>query len=169
MSGTEQQSHNINSLDRDLQKRMLEALIASYPDNVVLTPESLGISEKKRNFNLSYLVEHGLVKQVRDPSTLPIYKYYATHKGIDFLQQDGGLSAILGVVTIKLHDDTIKSLIEARIMQSDLPQPDKRRYLDALRELPAETTKHLVLKLVDMGLDHKDAAISAIGKLIGLG
>lgn len=122
---------------------------------------------------LYYLDEHGLAnvnfsKAIGQPIPRPI-SARLTAKGVDFLQDDGGLSAILGIVTIKLHDDTIKDLIEAKIMQSDLPQPDKKRYIDSLRELPAETTKHLVMKLVDMGLDHKDAAISVIGKLLGLG
>lgn len=85
---------------------------------------------------------------------------------MDFLADDGGLSAILGVVTIKLHDDTIKALIEGRILQSDLPEPEKKRFLAQLRELPAETTKHLVLKLVDLGLDKAPTAIETIGTFL---
>ena len=85
---------------------------------------------------------------------------------MDFLADDGGLSAILGVVTIKLHDDTIKSLIESKILESDLPEPEKKRFLDHLRELPGEATKHLVLKLVDLGLEKAPTAIEVIGKVL---
>lgn len=94
-----------------------------------------------------------------------------TAKGMDFLADDGGLSAVLGVVTIKLHDDTIKALIEARILASSLPEPEKKRLIDRLRELRAETTKHLVLKLVDLGLDKSQEAIELIGNILeqGLG
>lgn len=83
------------------------------------------------------------------------------------------MGAILGVVTIRLHDDTIKELIQAKILRSDLPETEKKRYLDQLRELPAETTKHLVLKLVDLGLEKGPEAIATIGtylaRIPGLG
>ncbi|WP_152969423.1 hypothetical protein [Paracidovorax avenae] len=80
-----------------------------------------------------------------------------------------GLSAILGVVTIRLHDDTIKALIEARILASNLPEPEKKRLIDRLGELRTETTKHLVLKLVDLGLDKSQEAIELIGKALEQG
>lgn len=119
---------------------------------------------------IRYLEGHGLLK-VEGPRHLEQKSWEVratiTSKGIDFLEDDGGLSAILGVVTIKLHDDTIKSLIEAKILASDMPQPDKKRWLDQLRSLPADATKHLVLKLVDLGLDSSPSALHAIGKLLG--
>ena len=127
--------------------------------------------------NLLYLEEHGLItlgftrsgSLGGDDSFVEVRATRITAKGQDFLLDDGGLSAILGVVTIKLHDDTLKSLVEAKILQSDLPQPDKKRWTDQLRELPAETTKHLVLKLVDLGLANAPAALGAIGSALGLG
>lgn len=146
------------------QREILEKLMAAYPSTV----DVQGWDIPNLPSELSYLHGHGLAEvkfsgALRDVVPKPEFAKL-TVRGVDFLQQDGGLSAILGAVTIKLHDETIKDLIAARIMQSELPQPDKRRYLDALRELPAETTKHLVMRLVDMGLDHKDAAISVIEK-----
>jgi hypothetical protein len=82
---------------------------------------------------------------------------------LDFLEDDGGLSAVLGVQTIKIHDDTIKDLIEAKILVSDMPQEDKKRFIAKLKELPAETTKHLVLKLVDLGIEKAPGAIGVLG------
>ena len=38
-----------------------------------------------------------------------------TAKGIDFLEDDGGLSAILGVVTVKLHADTLREMLAKKI------------------------------------------------------
>jgi len=157
-------------LDRDLQNKLLTAMAAKYPEHSGLDWTSFGVSKPVRDANLSYLIEHGLAKKVRDEENISIngtlYIYSATAKGMDFLADDGGLSAILGVVTIKLHDETIKDLIESKILQSDLPEPDKKRFLDRLRELPAETTKHLVLKLVDLGLDKTPSAIETIGKFL---
>lgn len=153
--------------NRSVQLALLQKLKDCYPGNVPVDSWDY----PNLSAELSYLHEHGLAeavfrRSIGRPTPVPI-QAKLTAKGVDFLQQDGGLSAILGVVTIKLHDDTIKDLIEAKIMGSSLPPTDKKKYSDALRELPAETTKHLVMKLVDMGLDHKDAAISAIGKLLG--
>jgi hypothetical protein len=120
--------------------------------------------------NLVYLEAHGLVRLVKAQLNSGAYSVglaTATEKGMDFLEEDGGLSAILGVVTVKLHDDTIKDLLALKIQESDLPPAEKQRWIDQLRELPAETTKHVVLKLVDLGLEKAPDALNAIGKLLG--
>lgn len=87
---------------------------------------------------------------------------WITAKGMGFLTDDGGLSPILDVVTVKLHEDTLKELIGQRIAESDLPAPEKSRLLDQLKSLPGETIKHLTLKLVDVGLSNRPAALQAI-------
>lgn len=159
-------------LDRILQREVLAKLCDTYPDDFdgpELFRAFTHIEPGTFYANLIYLNQHGLID-------LSAGQYYdgeryvisasATNQGMDFMADDGGLSAILGVVTIKLHDDTIKLLIESKILQSNLPEPDKKRFLDQLRELPAETTKHLVLKLVDLGLEKGPEAIATIGRLL---
>lgn len=167
-------------LDRNLQLHILTRLAALAPygsddvDKDVAPPD---IDEDILLTNLVYLEEHGLIDlgYKRSASLGGPTRYVEvggtkiTAKGQDFLLGDGGLSAILGVVTIKIHDDTLKTLIEAKILHSDLAPPDKKRWIDQLRELPAETTKHLVLKLVDLGLANGPAALGAIGTALGLG
>ena len=59
----------------------------------------------------------------------------------------------MAVQVIKLHDDTIRELVALKINQSDLAPADKRKLLDGLGELPAESIKHLTMKLIDLGLD----------------
>jgi hypothetical protein len=81
---------------------------------------------------------------------------------MDFLADDGGLSSILGVVTVKLHEDTLKQLIGQRITESDLPAPEKSKLLEQLKTLPGEAIKHLTLKLVDAGLANWPIAVQAI-------
>jgi len=169
-------------LDRELQRAILLRLRDVFPAlDVELFNALAGNDTDRENAvgaNLFYLMQHGLVEN--NPRHFSVsrngdYGFSGVRisaQGLDFLEEDGGLSSILGVVTIKLHDDTIKSLIESRIRESDLPQPEKQRYIDQLRELPAETTKHLVLKLVDLGLEKGPAAIAVIGtwlKSAGLG
>lgn len=65
---------------------------------------------------------------------------------------------------MRLHDDTIKDLIAAKVIASDLEPDDKKKYLDQLKELPADATKHLVMKLVDLGVEKIPTA--ALGSII---
>jgi len=178
-TGTHGTNRRISAMkiDREQQRHTLRVLADTYPDIVrgadlrKLMSVSFDEADTK-NFraNLSYLAEHQLIALHRPPYLEDVFVDASiTAKGLDFLADDGDLSAILGVVTIKLHDDTLKSLIEAKILGSDLPQPDKKRWIDQLRSLPAETTKHLALKLVDLGLANAPTALAVIGSAIGLG
>jgi hypothetical protein len=157
-------------LSRSIQLDLLRSLANHYPSRHQGIWHEFGdVSEELIDANLHYLEEHGLLERgeftVGHSARISLAPKI-TAVGMDFLADDGGLSAILGVVTIKLHDNTIKSLIEGKILESDLPPPEKQRYLDQLRDLPAETTKHLVLKLVDLGLEKGPAAIAAIGTFL---
>lgn len=159
------------SLNRNLQRQLLMVAAQKYPAPL-LEGEGVNLEDVATTKNLVYLEEHGLLRLVKsqyNDGTVSVGAVYATARGLDFIEEDGGLSAILGVVTVKLHDDTIKHLLEKQIWSSDMAEPEKKRWIDAVRELPAETTKHLVLKLVDMGLEQGPAAITAIGKLLGMG
>lgn len=164
-------------IDRALQYKVLENLASIYPEvseGAILRRDfSVSFDQTETqsfSANLAYLAEHGLIKLHAPKFLEDIFPDASiTAKGLDFLADDGGLSAILGVVTIKIHDDTLKNLVEAKILASDLSQPDKKRWLDQLRALPAETTKHLALKLVDLGLANAPAALAAIGSTLGLG
>jgi hypothetical protein len=156
-------------LDRALQKEILEDLAKHYsglPVHVV-PKDSEPDEEQKINANMLYLEAHGLIE-----SGMTHYMdggwghggASITHRGLDFLADDGGLSAILGVVTVKLHDDTIRDLIETRIQASDLPPAEKTGLLHQLRELRGESIKHLTMKLLDAGLENWPAALPLLQK-----
>ncbi len=150
-------------LDREYQKTILGKLLESYP-----TYESFfewfkaqpDTDKEKYAANMLYLEGHGLVisrVQIGIDRRISIaIPPELTSKGIDFISDDGGLSAILGTVTVKLHDETIRNLIETKIMLSNLPHSDKRKFVDALKQLPAESIKHLTMKILDLGLSNWD-------------
>lgn len=157
-------------LARDLQRLLLERLHGAYPEKIRFQ-ELLDISDERNlKVNLMYLDEHGLVEAtlvtggLNHQTMIRFAKITAT--GIDFLTDDGGLSAILGVVTVKLHEDTVKELIALKIDQSNLPESEKKKFRQALRELPGEATKHLVLKLVDAGLENWPKVIPMLQALV---
>ncbi|MCM1513256.1 MAG: hypothetical protein NC112_09155 [Oxalobacter formigenes] len=159
-------------LDREYQKEILRRLADSYPtyrDCMEWLGQTIREDEEKYAANMLYLEGHGLVESLveiiqGEPSyALPPE---ITPKGIDFIANDGGLSAILGVVTIKLHEDTIRDMIATRIISSSMPQSDKQRFVDALKQLPGESIKHLTMRLLDLGLDNWQAALPAIQKYL---
>ncbi|WP_226426563.1 hypothetical protein [Xanthomonas sp. MWU16-30325] len=156
-------------LNRDFQKQLLNALAQTYPlDALVMSLP--GYSDGNRlAVNAKYLSEYGLVEaKLHAFDGVPNLSYVRiTARGMDFLADDGGLGAILGVVTIKLHEETLRHLLESKVRDSDLPPTQKTRLLDQLRKLPAETTKHLAMKLVDAGLKHAPDALQLLQNAVG--
>ncbi len=49
-----------------------------------------------------------------------------------FLEDDGGLGAILNVVTIRMDAESIKTILESRIQSSDLPAEQKETVLEKM-------------------------------------
>ena len=133
--------------DRKIQKIILEHLNQLCPDKADVTEQSTSnstgilsglqakgeeeglscVTQKFINRNVYYLKGHGLVDYPDDSKCSYIYNLRITAKGIDFLADDGGLSAILGVVTVKLHGDTIQALLAAKIDEADIPPEEKGR------------------------------------------
>lgn len=151
-------------LDRQLQRTILTTLAECYPAEVDIDTEFPKWHEDPSvTFaNVHYLWEHQLVN-------LTIKTYYdgersiqalsIAHKGMDFLLDDGGLSAILNVVTVKLHPETLQALLASKVESSDLPAEQKQSLLSQIRELRGEAAKHLVTKIIDYGLDQGPSAI----------
>ncbi|XKE45731.1 hypothetical protein LG302_00900 [Halomonas organivorans] len=153
-------------LDRTLQRDLLNQLAEAYPDARRDVLEE-GDRHGPVSVNLHYLQEHGLVRIGKPPARVltrhrdndgsPRTTYRAvsiTAAGIDFLDDDGGLSAILGTVTVRLHADTIRDLIEAKILESDdVPEEDKPRLVAALKGMREEGLRQLTQRLVAYGLD----------------
>jgi len=154
-------------LDRNFQRNILELAAASYPMPAALAP--LNADDRALRVNVAYLDEHGLI-QGTYPNNLgrrvAPNGALITARGIDFLANDGGLSAVLGVLVVKLHEDTLKHLVATKIQDSELPETDKQRFIDQLRELPGEATKHLTLKLIDAGLENWNKALPILQTLL---
>lgn len=161
-------------LDREWQNIILRSAAESYPEDLDLEalPSNIDLSDIKFYANLQYLEDHKLIEP--DSYGVSVDNFYNVHiiritaKGLDFLANDGGLSAILNVVTVKFEADTLKAILENRINQSDLAPADKQSMIDSLRELPAESIKHLTMKLLDEGLENLPSAIVLIGTYLGM-
>lgn len=153
-------------MNREVQLELLQELKGAYPNRVRLKDTNGAYA-----INSLYLHEHGLVEcHSRDlQDGIHVHSVKITAKGLDFLADDGGLTAILGVVRVQLHEDSIKALIAARVDESDLPEPEKSAIKKHLQSLPGSALAHLTNKLLDLGLSSGPGALDAIQKWIGPG
>ena len=141
-------------LHRTKQKNILEILAACYPDHSLEVVSK--DSEKEDCANLYYLQEHGLITASLKRSLSGAYFFSGasiTAKGLDFLADDGGLSAILGTVTIKIHSDSIKDILQTHISVSNLPEDQQSWLQEKVDTLSEETLKTVTKSLVGKGLD----------------
>lgn len=145
----------MEKLARDVQRDLLNTLANAYPDVVPAQVLSRLAPGNALRVNIGYLSEHGLVKGnfYHDLSEGPqVVSAKITAAGIDFLADDGGLGAILGVVTVKIHQDSVRALLIQRVEESKEPDGVKDKLVDQLKALPAEGVKSLAEKALDAGI-----------------
>lgn len=158
----------------ELYERILGGLEDSYPGKVFGETIVETLSEYDRSAivkELAHLKELGLIdagilisSDGRNKASLGAVKL--TAKGRDFIKPDGGISAQLNTVTVRLHAQTIKDLINAKIELSDVDSSTKEKLKEAVRNLPANTLQEVVTHFVQKGLDHGQDAIQWLQKLI---
>lgn len=157
-------------LSRELQLRILRHLMDRYPNQESRMDLAFkGTPEADITANVRYLNEHGLVStKWMETSThgLDHAGVYLTAKGADFLADDGGLGAILGVVTVKLHSDSIKALLAAQVEKSDADPSVKARLIAKIKSLPAAALEAVILDGLTTGMTHLPDAIGWLEKLL---
>lgn len=162
-------------IDRGLQHYILCELRDAYPKSVDYSEKYDYGSDEYNKFvaNLVYLRSHGLISKdsILDSKSIHINNPYQpayasiTHTGLDFLEDDGGLSAILNTVTVKFETDQLKQILESKINKSDLPKDKKSSFISIIRDLPAESIKQLTKRAIDYGLDNTANLIELLKSL----
>lgn len=164
----------MDKFPREKQNQLLTMLYDKFPDELSSEEydslvELFG-TEQNLYCNLWYLYQHSLIENFQVESmamkcsindSIDKEKIRITTKGVDFIRDDGGLSAIINVTTIKIHNETLDKL-EDIINESSLTSAEKATYLGKLKNLPVDATKHLVLKLLDLGLSRTPDVIQLI-------
>ncbi|MFP4752590.1 hypothetical protein, partial [Pasteurella multocida] len=89
-------------------------------------------------------------------------------KGVDFLLDDGGLSSILGTITVKLHEDTLKKLLLSKIENADLPKEEKTKIIKVVKNLGNTALEQVVANLVDIGFENLPKLIPLLRTMSGL-
>lgn len=147
-------------LDRKLQNEILNQAANHYPSAMVIgrKPEFKDLDSQRLTANLLYLEENLLIKPKSFSRSIDgsvtLMGVQITHKGLDFLQDDGGLSAILNVVTIKFEADTLKAILTSKINSADIEDEKKSELMKAVEELPAEGLRHVMTRVLDKGMDN---------------
>lgn len=159
-------------LDRTLQRSMLEKMSDAYPEYYDFQNDYDYATDeyKKAVTNLYYLMQHNLVEsrsvlisKSMDGIKRPQFGAPTINQnGMDFLANDGGLSAMLNVTTIRIDTEQFRLILESRIRESNLPLEQKNQIISALQSLPSESIKHLSTKVVDLGWDNLDALMQLI-------
>ncbi|WP_240905261.1 hypothetical protein [Rouxiella badensis] len=163
----------MDKFDRSLQKDLLQLLYDNHPESLhpMRFKELVDLfgGENPLASNLIYLNEHGLITNCLNRGindfVINTGSLFITNKGIDFMRNDGGLSSILNVQTVKFHDSTITAL-EDIISVANLPEEKKSGLISRLRELPADAIKHLTLQLLTKGVLSLPAALPLIEKAL---
>lgn len=148
--------------ERNRQRKILEILLKSYPArlpidawNEIYTMFDGPDQHYDYYANLLYLEEHELIKSgITKVSHSFMYSQqdiFITAKGIDFIQQDGGLSAILNVQTIKFHRDAV-IVLEDLIAMSNMTNEQKEKAKSTLGEMSTEALKTAVQAATTAGI-----------------
>lgn len=176
----------MQKFDREMQKILLEKMYELSPDGVnlnninkyselvhIFKANEMLIDDACRIFkaNVMYLEQHGLLESYYiNEETTPLFRWNPdklskiriTSKGIDFLQSDGGLGAILGVKTIKVHNETLDKFAEI-IQSSDLEEEEKQTLSKLIRE---KGTEAVIGKLVDAIANNGGAIMNTVLRLL---
>ena len=150
---------------------ILQTAAAVYPNAEVgfLVADSPEFPNAQRIDNALYLDEHGLLISGLEKDLSNNFAHAGmkiTAAGLDFLEDDGGLSAILGVITIRLHADTIKSLLLDKVEASNISKEEKSKLRKHLDSLSGEAWKEAGKYLAQQGLHHLPDAVGWLYKLI---
>jgi hypothetical protein len=156
-------------LDRQLQLRLLHIMRDSYPSAWRQVPPDIGTNDEVFYFNILYLEEHGLCK-TNITTSAKGQRFWGnatiTAKGIDFLEDDGGLSAILGVVTVRLEADTVRKLIAEKIEKSDLPSEEKAKWKGLVSGLSDTSLRAATSDIIHIGIQHIPNVVELLRSLV---
>jgi hypothetical protein len=162
-------------LDRALQLSFLSELKDHYPNEYPVQRLSCFVDGPDFNANIIYLEEHGLisgksrhVRQLENPGVV-LLMAKITANGLDFLENDGGLRAILNKITITFDQDDLEKLISGRLDKTDISPEKKSELMKTITSLPSEGIKTVYKRLVDLALDKTPDVVDLLQKILSQG
>lgn len=161
----------LSKIDRSFQRSLLLWMRDEYPSMAYKVPKQFDRNDRHFYFNLLYLQEHGLCEALTQESLDGHISWGGakiTAKGIDFLEDDGGLSAILGVVTVKLHADTLREMLAKKIDTSSASSEEKSTLKKLLAQTPTVAMNSITTHLIERGLGDIPDLVAWIRPFLGM-
>lgn len=115
---------------------------------------------------IAYLADHGFVSSYNRKSMDQIWNWGGvalTAKGLDYLTEDGGLTAHSSTITVRFETETLKALLCNKVDTSDATEEEKSKIKHALRSLGDQGLKELTSELVKLGIQSAPGLVSWLG------
>lgn len=157
---------------KEIWMKMLEEAAKTYPDAHEADHWNVDLGKNITNANITYLIDHGLATGLPRKRMGEIDSYAEitiTSAGLDHVSEDGGLTAELGVVTVRIEAETIQALIAAQIEMTDATRQEKTLLRQQLQALSAEGHQRLASQLIRLGLEAAPRSIQWLKTLIDPG
>lgn len=145
----------------ELRLRILD-ILNETPSKRASLQAALGDAIDDAIPEIEYLKFHGLIDvdiSVYMDGEVDITPAKITPKGRDFLHKGRSIGSQLNVVTVRLHEDTIRDLLVAQVRASDAEDSVKAKLVDQLKALPAEAVSKLAEKALEKALHYMPNAI----------
>ncbi|MGM8931418.1 hypothetical protein [Salinicola halophyticus] len=155
--------------DMELGNELLEKAAEANPQPLAIDDYNKARGKDAVTPVVSYMVQHGLVEGParRRMGTLDSYaEITITAKGLDYISEDGGLTAQDKLVIVRLEAQTIRDLVMAQVELSQAPKHEKTLIRRRLEALPEEGLKHLTSQLVELALKATPDAIQTLRTLL---
>lgn len=133
----------MGKMDPARLRALLEQAAEAYPEGVQLGGSPPLPHPDTIAAEIRYLEQHGLIEKARINFMGGPPWHEITAQGIDFLSDDGGLSAVLGVITVRFEAETMRALLIARAEADDSEPTVREHVLAQLRALPASTIQQM--------------------------
>lgn len=142
----------------EIYNKIITKLVDAYPFSIEWDNLQDLADEDVLTANLYYIqqsggIENALVLSLDNSFSLNCANLRATAKLISECLPQGGLSILQNSQTVRLHEDTLRALLESAISSSHAVPSAKLEFLKTLKELPAKSIEHLVKHLISKGLD----------------
>jgi hypothetical protein len=155
----------MEKLDREYQLQILQAAADIYPQPLFVHGELAGRCGPDIELNCAYLEEHDLVRLNwvgSENSGRVVLSVLITATGMDYLANDGGLPAILNVLTVRLETDTVKEIFIERVRSANGDRTAKDRLVEQIKTLSAEKLKEMTKTALSAGLTSLPNSLSLV-------
>ena len=161
------------NLNRKLQLSILEELKNEYPTLYPVQLLSCYDDNKHFHGNIFYLLEHNLIEgekhypREKAHQTPVLYTVKITARGLDFIENDGGLRAILEKITIKLDADDLNEILTTFIDNNkEITPNEKSKIRNFIKSASTDGLKIVYKRLINLALDNPKAVADLFQKLL---